>query len=105
MILETGAGLRLEVEVAESRAERMRGLLRRERLPPGRGLLIENARSIHTFGMRFAIEAAFLDAERRVVAVRSLPPGRVTLPRARARAVLECPVGTGLSMGDRLRAR
>ena len=103
-IVLTGAGgVRLETEVAETRRERMRGLLRRERLPPGRAMLIPNARSVHTVGMRFPIEVAFLDADLVVVMVTWLPPGRVMLPRRAARHVLECAPGAGLGPGDRLR--
>jgi uncharacterized membrane protein (UPF0127 family) len=46
---------------------------------------------------------AFLDARWRVVAVRRMPPGRLALPRLRARSVLECPAGTDLRAGDVLR--
>ena len=90
------------VEVAAGRRERRRGLLDRDGLPAGHALLIRRARSIHTFGMRFSIIAAFLDEDLRVVSVRRLPPGRIALPRVRARHVLECPEGSDLRPGDRL---
>ena len=94
-------GLRLRVEVPETRRERMRGLLGRRALEPGRGLLLERSRSVHTFGMRFALRVAFLDRELRVLEVRDLPPGRIVLPRPRARHVLEC-TDDLLRTGDRL---
>ena len=103
-ILTSDRGIRIEAEVAETREERRRGLLRRQRLAPGRALLIPNASSIHTLGMRFPIEVAFLDRDMTVLAVRRLPPGRLTIPRRRRRHVLECAVGTNLGPGDRLRA-
>ena len=103
IVLVGGRGTRLDVEVAQTRSERMRGLLRRERLPPGGALLIEGTSSVHTFGMRFPIEVAFLDGRLRVVALRRMPPGRLTLPRRGVAAVLECPAGTGLRVGDLLR--
>jgi uncharacterized membrane protein (UPF0127 family) len=96
-------GLHLEVEVAERRRERMRGLLRRVRLPPGHGLLIPNARSVHSVGMRFPLDVAFLDDDLVVLAVERVPPGRLLAVRRRARHVLECPAGSGPRTGERLR--
>jgi uncharacterized membrane protein (UPF0127 family) len=100
--LTTNLGLRLDVDIPDTRRERMRGLLRRERLPPGHALLLERTRSVHTVGMRYPIMVARLDRELRVLTVRRLRPGRLLLPRARVRHVLECPEGTQLSPGDRL---
>jgi uncharacterized membrane protein (UPF0127 family) len=90
------------VEVPETRRERMRGLIGREDLPPGHALLLEGARSIHTIGMRFPLMAAFLDDGLRVVGVKVVRPGRILLPRLRARHVLECPEGSELRLGERL---
>jgi uncharacterized protein len=98
-------GLRLETEVAEGRRERMRGLLGRAHLPPNGALLIPNARSVHSMGMRFPLDVAFLDAELVVLAVKRLPPGRLMVPRPRARHILECAAGGGPEPGDRLRVR
>jgi uncharacterized membrane protein (UPF0127 family) len=91
------------VEVPATRRERMRGLRERGLLPPDHAMLFAPCRSVHTFGMRFPIMVAFLDARWRVVAVRRMPPGRLALPRLRARSVLECPAGTDLRAGDVLR--
>ena len=56
--------------------DRMRGLLGRRNLPPDGGLLIARCGSIHTVGMRFAIDAVFLDRTWRVCRVcRNLRPG------------------------------
>jgi uncharacterized membrane protein (UPF0127 family) len=80
----------------------MRGLLGRASLRSDEALLLPGSGSIHTFGMRFAISVAWLDAEARVIAVRRVPPGRVALPRRRAREVLECAEGAGPEIGERL---
>ena len=100
-------GIRWSVDVATSRAERMQGLLGREAMPERRALLLPKARSVHSFGMRFPILAAFLrgdpEGDLRVVAVRELLPGRLTIPRLRARHVLEAPAGSDLRPGDLLR--
>jgi len=75
-------------------------------LPRGEGLLLKPAPSIHTFFMRFAIDAVFLDAGMNVVAVKAdLTPWRMAGRRG-ARAVLELPAGearrVGILAGTRL---
>jgi uncharacterized membrane protein (UPF0127 family) len=95
-------GRRWQVEVPETRRERHRGLLGRSSIDPGAGMLFERCRSVHTFGMRFTITVVLLDGNLRVVEVRPLQPGRILLPRLRARHVLECPSGTKIAVGDRL---
>jgi hypothetical protein len=87
------------VNVPETRRERWRGLLGRSSLRPDEGLLLEHCRSVHTFGMRFAIDAVLLDRDHRVVAVVNLPPGRVLLPRPRVRHILEVAAGRGAELG------
>jgi uncharacterized membrane protein (UPF0127 family) len=93
-------------EVADTPLGRLRGLLGRRELPPGSGLLLERSGAIQTCFMRFAIDAVFLDAERRVLRVRSdLRPWRVAGARG-ARSVLELAAGEaerrGVSVGERL---
>jgi uncharacterized membrane protein (UPF0127 family) len=52
-------------------------------------LEIPRCRSVHTFGMRFALDLVWLDASRRVIRVdRGVPPWRVRSCR-QARSVLE----------------
>lgn len=63
--------------MARTFAERARGLIGTKDLAPGEGMLIEKCNAIHTFFMSFAIDAAFLDSEGRVVkTVRGIPPWR-----------------------------
>jgi uncharacterized membrane protein (UPF0127 family) len=65
------------VERAAGLLERLQGLLGRDGLPAGRGLLIERCRAVHTIGMRFALDVVFLDRKWRVCRVRrAVPPGR-----------------------------
>ena len=64
-------------EVAGTMFARMKGLLGRPGLAPGEGMLLRPANSIHTLGMKFAIDVAFVDRRgivRRVV--EAMPPGR-----------------------------
>lgn len=88
-VLVGDRGSRLVVRVAETRRERMRGLIGSAPLRPGAGLLLERTRSVHTVGMRWTVTAALLDRELRVLAVLRVPPNRVVAPRRGVRHVLE----------------
>lgn len=75
--------------VATTTQSRLLGLAWLDDLPEGVGLLIPRCRSVHTFGMRFALDVDFLDADGRVLRrVEAVPPGRM-LWCAGATAVLE----------------
>ena len=92
--------------VADRPLARMRGLLGRRELPPGEGVLLRPAASVHTWFMRFPIDVVFLDRELRVLkVVPQLAPWRVASGRG-ARAVLELAAGEcerrGIRPGDRL---
>lgn len=92
--------------VAASPFSRMKGLLGRSELRPGEGLLLRPASAIHTFFMRFPIDAVFLDRDWRVVGIAGdVAPWR-TAGRKGANAVLELPAGEsarrGLRPGDLL---
>ena len=70
--------LGVDAEVAGSFWARARGLIGRRSLAPGTGLLIPRCNAIHTFFMRFPIDAAFLDRDNRVVkVVRNIRPWRL----------------------------
>ncbi len=89
--------------------ERLRGLLGRPALCSGQGLLIDPCPSVHTIGMSYALDLAFLDRQWRVLGtVRGLPPLRFA-GRADARATLELPPGAldaaGIAAGDVLEWR
>ena len=93
--------------VAETPLARMRGLLGRRELSRGEGILLRPASAIHTYFMRFPIDAVFLDRELGVLeVVDGLKPWRTAGYRG-ARSVLELPAGEcerrGLWPGDRLR--
>lgn len=93
------------VTIPETRGERARGLLGRAEPAPGEGLFLGGCRSVHTFGMRFAIDALVLDANLEVVRVVTMPPGRVLLPRRGGRHVLEVAAGSRVRSGDRFQTR
>ncbi|MGY3203789.1 DUF192 domain-containing protein [Streptomyces sp. TE5632] len=84
--------VRVPLEIAGSCRARTKGLLGRDALDGA--LLLSPANSIHTFRMRMPIDVAYLDRRLRVIAVRTMPPGRLGLPRVRARHVIEAEAGT-----------
>src|ERR687885_1000693 len=85
--------------VAERPFARMRGLLGRRDLPSGEGLLLRPAASIHTFFMRFPIDAVFLGGDGEVLRVApSVAPWRAASRRG-ARAVLELAAREGEPRG------
>ncbi|BBA99778.1 hypothetical protein RVR_6546 [Actinacidiphila reveromycinica] len=89
-VLRTPGG-EVALRVAASYRSRTRGLLGSDGLDGA--LLLTPASSIHTVRMRFAIDVAYLDRRLRVLAVRTMPPGRLGRPRLRARHVLEAEAG------------
>ena len=93
----------VSLEVAASYRARTRGLLGRDGVEGA--LLLTPANSVHTFRMRFPIDVAYLTRDLRVIAVRTMRPGRLGLLRVRARHVLESEAGTMLSWGLRPGAR
>ena len=74
---------------------RLRGLLGRSALEPREGLLLLGTKSIHTIGMRFAIDALFLDVDRQVVhLIHALTPFHISPFIGTSAMVLELPAGT-----------
>jgi uncharacterized membrane protein (UPF0127 family) len=88
--------LGLEVAVADDLLARLFGLAWLDRDQAGTGLLIPRCSCVHTFGMRFALDVAFLDRDRRAVEIRTAVPVRRVIARRGAWAVLETPSPIGL---------
>lgn len=85
--------------VAKGFRARLLGLAWRDPADAGPGLLIPRCASVHTFGMRFALDVFFLDRAGRVIAVRRrVPPRRVVWQRGAA-AILEIPSPEGGEFG------
>ncbi len=95
------------LEVAESLLDRTRGLLGRSDYQGA--MLFPRTRAVHTVGMRFDLDVAFLDRDLVVIDSLRLAPMRATLPRRRTRSVLEAPTGSfarwELKAGQRLEIR
>jgi uncharacterized protein len=106
IVTDAGVVVCERCELAESTFARMRGLLGRDGLAPGEGMLINPSPSVMTFFMRFPIDVVFLDREWTIVRiVDSLGAWRVASAR-KAVAALELPSGAaetiGLQSGMRL---
>jgi len=104
--LTKGVSLADCAEVADTSAKRRTGLLKHDGLPPGSGLWIVPCEGIHMFGMKFSIDAVFLNRQRRVVKIcPNMGKWRMALS-LRAHSVLELPAGataeTGTTVGDQL---
>ena len=97
------------VAVADDSASRSRGLLGRTAMAPEEGLWIVPCPMIHTFFMKFAIDAVFLDRRLKVVrVVENLRPWRVSPWVLRAHSVLELAGGRlrgAVRVGDCLELR
>lgn len=89
----------IPLRVAASYRARTRGLLGQDGVEGA--LLLTPCSSIHTFRMRFAIDVAYLDRKLNVVAVRTMKPGRLGLPRLRARHAVESEAGAMAGWGLR----
>ena len=92
------------LEVAESLGARTKGLLGRDGIDGV--LLLQPAKSVHTVGMRFPIDVAYVDREMVVLRTATMKPWRVGRPVMKAHAVIEAEAGTfaswNLRPGDQL---
>jgi uncharacterized protein len=99
------AYLAIQLSIAETHWSRFLGLMGTgtEDFLPGQGLWIAPSRGVHTLGMRFSIDVAYLDSNHVVVHIESgLRPWRVAPIRLNADSVLELPESTLASTGTRI---
>jgi len=85
----------IEVHVAGTFRERSRGLARMTPLPPDHALHLPRCKSIHTFGMRFALDLVWLGGQDDVVRIDHDVPPRRLRNCVRARSVVEIAAGGG----------
>jgi hypothetical protein len=98
-----------ELALANTHWTRLRGLLGTSPgdFRNGCGLWIVPCHGVHTLGMRFPIDVAYLDQDRIVIHIeRELRPWRFAPVRMQAASVLELPSQvlseTGTEMGDKI---
>ena len=105
--LVNDARVMASAELAESRADRRRGLLGRDDLEGA--LVLRPCRWVHTLGMRFPIDVAYLDRDGVVVKTARMHRHRVGVPVPAARTVIEARSGAfarwGLRVGDEVEIR
>jgi uncharacterized membrane protein (UPF0127 family) len=105
--LVSDARVLASADIAETGAERRRGLLHRDHLEGA--LVLRPCRWVHTLGMRFPLDVAYLDADGVVVKTIHMRRHRVGVPVWRARTVIEAEGGAfarwGLRVGDVVEVR
>lgn len=94
-----GRDMGCDVAVARSFMQRALGLLARPPLTPRQALWITRCDSVHTVGMRYAIDVVFLSRSCQVLRVaHAVPPLRFRLCRGAA-AVVELRAGAAHALG------
>jgi uncharacterized membrane protein (UPF0127 family) len=105
--LVSDARVLASAEIAEDRAARRRGLLHRDSMEGA--LVLRPCRWVHTIGMRFPVDVAYLDADGVVVKTIQMHRHRMGIPVWRAHTVLEAHAGAfarwGLRVGDVVEVR
>jgi len=94
-------------EVQSTSKGKLIGLLGRTGLDGA--LVLERTRSVHSFGMRFDLDIAFIDADDIVIRTLQLKRNRMTLPVWRSYLVIEAEAGSfghwELKIGDKIELR
>lgn len=95
------------VITAQSFCQRSIGLLGKRDWAQEKTLWIPRCNSIHTFFMKFAIDAVFVNKDLKVTKIyRNLAPGKITLPDLKATSVFEFSSAhnrlANLKLGDQL---
>ena len=106
-ISRAGVDLGSRVVLANTVWTRLKGLLGAPLLQPGEGMLLDPCQAVHMYGMKQALDIAFLGGEGQVIALyHDLRPGQRSKYHGTARQALELPVGTlnetDTRVGDRL---
>jgi len=95
------------LEIADTRRSRLRGLIGRDAIEGA--ILLRPAKGVHTFGVRFAIDVVFCDADMVVIEIVTMEPNRMGRPRPRARSVVEAAAHScerwKVAVGDQLDVR
>jgi uncharacterized membrane protein (UPF0127 family) len=80
------------IEVADTAVRKVKGLLGRECLEDGQGLLFKQCSSLHTFFMRFPIDIVFVDKNHRVLKLAAnVKPFKLVAAPLRAHYAIELP--------------
>lgn len=84
----SGSKLATAAELADNALGRMKGLLGRRSLGPGRALVLKPCWTVHTWFMRFALDVVFIDKDDVVLkVVRGMGPWRFAAARGASCAI------------------
>ena len=102
-----GVDLGDRIVIADRWWPRLRGLIGRPEPQLGEGLLLVDSQAIHMYWMKYPIDVAMLDKDRRVIAVYpEIAPRKRSKMHWKAKYALELPKGTlthtGTQVGDQL---
>jgi len=100
----TGHVVADQIELADTRETRRRGLLGRQGMAAASALILRPCFAVHTISMKFAIDVVFVNRDGVVVKVaRNLTPWRITAAWS-AHAAVELSAGGAaeVQVGDRL---
>lgn len=102
-LVRDGAVLATAV-IADDRRARRRGLLGRSEIEGA--LVLRPCRQVHTFGMRFVIDVAFVDALGTIRRIVTMPPQRISRVVIGSAYVIEATAGAfarwDLRVGDQV---
>lgn len=105
-VLCGGKPIANKVKAARNIYGRFIGLMGRESLEEGEGLLLLKCSSIHTFFMKIPIDAVYLTKDFTVLGIETLKPWRIGTVYKRAAHVLELSEGAAnLCAGEKLEIR
>lgn len=91
------------VLLANGFLSRLRGMIGRPEPTPGEGMLLSPSQGVHMWWMKYPLDVALLDRDRRVLAIYpELQPGKRTRVHRGARHALELPAGTLARTGTEL---
>jgi len=79
------------VEVPISMKAKMRGLIGRNKIEGA--MYFEGAKFVHTFGMRFTLDIAFVSSKNEVIRTLRLKPNRIIFPVIRSAGIIEAAEG------------
>ena len=97
-----------QVEIADTFFKRFKGLMGREEIPEGFGLLIKPCNSVHTCFMKLPIDVLFINKDFQMIEIiKNMQPFRFSPILRDSAMVLELPAGTavrlGLMVGDKVK--
>lgn len=87
--------LAYKITWARSFISRLRGLTFKEIFTQGECFILPDCRMIHTFGMRFPLDIAFISVSNTILyKIYSLEPNQISPLVLKSKMVLELPAGT-----------